>query len=111
MHLKKEIKTLFNVAVTNKKEKKDTWYLDTSAAIHIMYNLSLSITVNPDNQTVDIKIVDNTIFKRQGAGIIDFYVFVENKHIHIKLSNVDNLPKFDTNLILFKILKKKEFKF
>lgn len=54
---------LFNIVVTNKKDKKDTWYLDTAVAVHMTYDFSLYITPNLDNQIVDIKIADNTILK------------------------------------------------
>lgn len=44
-------------------------------------------------------------------GTINFYVFVENEYIYIKLSNVYYLHKLDINLILFKIFKEKMCEF
>lgn len=66
---------------------------------------------NLNNQTINIKTIDNIIFRIQSTSIIDFYIFVENKHMHIKLSNIFYLSKLDTNLILLKIFKKKKYKF
>lgn len=63
MYPKKEMKALLNVVVTNKKNKKDTWYLDIAITIYMTYNLSFYIMPNLDNQTTNIKTMDSTIFR------------------------------------------------
>lgn len=64
MHLKIEIKALFNIAVTNKKDKKDIQYFNTIAIIYIIHNSSFYIMLNLNNQTIDIKTTDSTILKK-----------------------------------------------
>lgn len=107
MHPKKGMKALFNVAITNKKDKEDTWYLDTAAAVHMTHDLSLYITPDLDNQTVDIETADGIVLRTQGAGTIDLHVLVKNEHMHIELSNVHYLPELDANLISLGILVEK----
>lgn len=55
------MKALSNIAVSNKKNKENTWYLDTAAAVHMTHDLSLYITPNLDHQTVEIKTADGTV--------------------------------------------------
>lgn len=70
------------------------------------HDLSFYITANLDHQIAQVKIVDDTILKTQGAGNIDLYILVENEYTQIKLSNVHYLLKLNANLISFKILEK-----
>ena len=58
VHPKKGMKALSNVAVTNTKDKENTWYLDTAAAVHMTHDLSLYITPDLDHQTADIETAD-----------------------------------------------------
>lgn len=59
----KKMKTLFNIAVTNKKDKEDIWYLNIAIAIHIMHNFSFYIILNLNNQIINIKTANSIIFK------------------------------------------------
>lgn len=61
--MKNLIKALFNIAVTNKKDEKDTWYFDIAIAIYKMPNLNPYIMLNLDNQTVDIEIAGGTVLR------------------------------------------------
>lgn len=108
---KKRMKALFNVVITNKKNKKDTWYLNIATTVYMTHNFNFYITLNLDNQTVDIKTANNIVFKIQSASTIDLYILVENEHIYIKLINVYYLPKLDANLILFGVFEEKGCKF
>lgn len=52
------MKLLFNVSVTDKKWKEDTWYLHTKSLLRMIHYLSLKITLNlnrhiADNETRD----------------------------------------------------------
>lgn len=105
------MKALFNVTVIKKKDKKDIWYLDKAAAVYITHNFSFYIMPDLDNQTINIKTVDGTIFRIQGTDTIDLYISMKNKYIYIKLSNIYYLSKLDTNLILLGILEKKRCEF
>ena len=111
VHPKKGMKALSNIAVSNKKDKEDTWYLDTAAAVHMTHDLSLYITPDLDHQTVDIETADGTVLKTQGAGTIDLHVLVENKEMLIQLSNVHYLPELDANLISLGVLEGKGCEF
>ena len=104
---KKEMKDLSNIAITNNKEKQNTWYLDTTAAVHMTHNLSLYITLDLDHQTIKIETADSTILKTQDAGTIDLHVSAGNEHTQIELNNIYYLPKLDANLISFGVLKEK----
>lgn len=97
--------------VTNKGDKEDTLYLNIAAAVYMTHNLSLYITTDPDNQTVDIKTMNGTVLKTQSASTIDLYVLVENEHMHIKPSNIYYLSNLDANLILLGILEEKRCEF
>lgn len=48
VHPKKGMKAFPDVAITNNKDKDNTWYLDTAAAIHMTNDLSLYITPDLD---------------------------------------------------------------
>ena len=108
---KKRMKVLSNVGITNNKDKENTWYLDTAAAIHMTHNLSLYITPDLDHQTAKIETADDTILKMQDASTIDLCVSIGNEYIQIKLSNIHFLPKMDANLILFEVLEEKGCEF
>lgn len=105
------MKALFNVVITNKKDKKDTCYFNTATAVYMTHNFNLYIMLDLDNQTVDIKTANSIVFRIQSTGTIDLYVFVENKHMYIKLINVYYLPKLNANLILFGVFEEKGCKF
>ena len=105
------MKALCNVTVTNKKEKENTWYLDTAASIHMTHDLNLYITPDLKNQTVDIDSANDIVLRTQGAGTIDLHVLIENGHMHIELSNVHYLPKLNANLISLEVLKRKGVSF
>ena len=105
------MKGLSNIAVSNKKNKEDTWDLDIAVAVHMTHNLSLYITPNLDHQTVDIKTANNIVLKTQSARIINLHVLVENKEMLIQLSNVHYLPELNANLISLGVLEGKEYEF
>ncbi len=105
------MKALSNITVTNKKDKEDTWYQDTAAAVYMTHDLSLYITADLDNQTADIETANGNVLWTQGAGTIDLHDLVENEHMHIELSNVHYLPELDTNLISLEVLEEKRCEF
>lgn len=69
------------------------------------YDINFYITLNLDHQMTKIKTADDTIFKTQEIGIINFNIFVENDYTQIVLSNVYYIPKLHANLILLKIFE------
>lgn len=108
------MKALSNIAVSNKKDKKnkkDIWYLDIAVAIYMTHNLRFYITPHLDHQTANIEIADSTILKMEGAKTIDLYVFIENEYKYIELRNVYYLLELDQNLISFRVFEEKKCKF
>lgn len=105
------MKALSNNTVSNKNDKGNSFYLDTAIVVYITHDLRLYITSHLDHQTVVIETEDDTILKTQSAKTIDLYLLVENKKMLIELSNVQYLPKLDTNLISLVILEEKGCEF
>lgn len=79
--------------IKNYKYKKNTWYFNIAAVVHMIHNLILYITTDYDYQTLKIETADGTILKIQNVGNIDLQISIQNKHIQINLSNVNLLPK------------------
>lgn len=63
MYSKNEIKALFNIAIINKKDKKNIQYFNIVAAIDMTYNFNLYIISNIDNQTINIKTANSISFR------------------------------------------------
>lgn len=63
VYFKKRIKALFNVVVTNEKDKEHIWYFNIAIAIYMIHNFSFYITLNLDNQTINIKTINDIILR------------------------------------------------